>query len=343
MFVSSVVIAFVYSWRITLICVIVGPLSVVTMAVMARLSSSSLRRIMSVSSEAGAMAEEAIMDVKTVAACNAQKHMVKKYEHQLKMGKHFVIRYSFLSGFFEGLMFFQLYVFYATVFLYGIISYYHGVTAEPGTVFIIAGSIWIGAYFFGLLGPHVRAIAKARLAASIVYEAIDLVEDSTTTSGQPLTRCYGRIEFKDVRFKYPTRNTPVLKGLSWVADPGETIALVGKSGCGKSTSIGLLTRLYDHDDGSILIDGRDIRSLNTSDLRKMIGVVEQEPCLFNGTIRENIVLGRAICEADTEEAARTANAHDFIMKLEKGYETVIDPVGSRCPVDRSSVWPSPEQ
>uniref|UniRef100_A0A183FX85 ABC transporter domain-containing protein n=1 Tax=Heligmosomoides polygyrus TaxID=6339 RepID=A0A183FX85_HELPZ len=134
-----------------------------------------------------------------------------------------------------------------------------------------------------------------------------------------LTRCYGRIEFKDVRFK----NTPVLKGLSWVADPGETIALVGKSGCGKSTSIGLLTRLYDHDDGSILIDGRDIRSLNTSDLRKMIGVVEQEPCLFNGTIRENIVLGRAICEADTEEAARTANAHDFIMKLEKGYETVI--------------------
>ncbi|VDM69955.1 unnamed protein product [Strongylus vulgaris] len=121
------------------------------------------------------------------------------------------------------------------------------------------------------------------------------------------------------------KETPILKGLSWYAKPGETVAFVGKSGCGKSTSvswksslkISLLTRLYDCDKGTMTLDGRDIRSLKLTHLRKVIGIVQQEPCLFNGTIRENIVLGRNISDAKAEEAARIANAHDFILKLEK--------------------------
>uniref|UniRef100_A0A158R1R3 ABC transporter domain-containing protein n=1 Tax=Nippostrongylus brasiliensis TaxID=27835 RepID=A0A158R1R3_NIPBR len=119
------------------------------------------------------------------------------------------------------------------------------------------------------------------------------------------------------------KETPVLQGLNWVAEPGETIAFVGKSGCGKSTSIGLLTRLYDCDSGTVLLDGHDVRSIKPNDLRKMIGIVQQEPCLFSGTIRENIVLGRPISDEEAEEAARIAHAHDFIMKLDKGYDTVI--------------------
>ncbi|KHJ85861.1 ABC transporter, ATP-binding protein, partial [Oesophagostomum dentatum] len=167
------------------------------------------------------------------------------------------------------------------------------------------------------------AIMKARIAAAIIYETIDQSQQAATDKGEEMLTCNGRLEFKDVHFRYPTRETPILKGLSWHAEPGETIAFVGKSGCGKSTSIGLLTRLYDCDKGVMTLDGRNIRALKLSHLRKLIGIVQQEPCLFNGTIRENIVLGRNISDEKAEEAARIANAHDFIMKLEKGYDTII--------------------
>ncbi|VDP00900.1 unnamed protein product [Heligmosomoides polygyrus] len=324
-FISSAAFAFAYNWRITLICVAVGPVSAITMAIMSRLSSSSMQGMMSVASAAGAIAEEAIMNAKTVAACNGQKQIVKKYEEELKNAKHFAIRYSFINGFFEGFMYFQLYVFYAAAILYGITSYYHGVTTEPGTIFISASAVLLGSYFFGLLGPHMMAIMKARIAAAIIYETIDLAAQrvSNEPKGQEMSTCQGRLVFRDVHFKYPSRDAPILRGVSWVAEPGETIAFVGQSGCGKSTSIALLTKLYDCDSGETLLDGQDIRSISTSDIRKLIGIVQQEPCLFNGTIRENIMLGRPISDEQAVEAARIAHAHDFIMKLEKGYETVI--------------------
>ncbi|ETN79012.1 hypothetical protein NECAME_00386, partial [Necator americanus] len=187
------------------------------------------------------------------------------------------------------------------------------------------------------------AISKARVAAAVIYETIDKGEENAREEGEELTECKGYVEFKDVYFKYPKRESPILRGISWVAEPGETVAFVGKSGCGKSTSIyfcahrllvlvkitgtvgkiAILTRLYDCDSESVFLDGRDIRTIRRSSLRKMIGIVQQEPCLFNGTIRENIDLGRSINEVDIEKAARIANAHDFIMKLEKGYDTLI--------------------
>ncbi|WKY13009.1 hypothetical protein Q1695_004099 [Nippostrongylus brasiliensis] len=322
-FISSVILAFTYSWRITLVCVGVGPMSAITMAIMSRISAPSMQGLMSVANEAGAIAEEAIMNAKTVASCNGQKHMVKKYEQQLKTGRRFAIRYNFTNGFFEGFTFFQLYIFYVAALLYGIPSYYHGTTSEPAVIFITTSAILTGSYFFGLLGPHMMAITKARMAAAVIYATIDSAHSITKKGGQEMSECEGRLEFRDVHFKYPTRETPVLQGLNWVAEPGETIAFVGKSGCGKSTSIGLLTRLYDCDSGSVLLDGHDVRSIKTNDLRKMIGIVQQEPCLFSGTIRENIVLGRPISDEEAEEAARIAHAHDFIMKLDKGYDTVI--------------------
>ncbi|KJH44963.1 hypothetical protein DICVIV_09000 [Dictyocaulus viviparus] len=118
---------------------------------------------------------------------------------------------------------------------YGIPSYYRGISAEPGSIFITANAILFGSYFFGLLGPHLMAIMKARMAAAIIYETIDAVQ-ITSDNGEDMCSCEGRLEFRDVYFKYPTRENPVLRGINWVAEPGETIAFVGKSGCGKSTS-----------------------------------------------------------------------------------------------------------
>ncbi|KAE9420429.1 hypothetical protein Angca_005791, partial [Angiostrongylus cantonensis] len=142
--IACVTFALVSSWRITLVCVGVAPVSVITMAIMSRMSSSAMQGMMAVAGGAGALAEEAIMNVKTVSACNGQNHMVKKYQQQLKNGLPFAIRYGFICGFFEGFMFFQLYVFYAAAFLYGIPSYYHGITPEPGTIFITSSAILFG-------------------------------------------------------------------------------------------------------------------------------------------------------------------------------------------------------
>uniref|UniRef100_A0A0N4UQN6 ABC transporter domain-containing protein n=1 Tax=Dracunculus medinensis TaxID=318479 RepID=A0A0N4UQN6_DRAME len=158
--------------------------------------------------------------------------------------------------------------------------------------------------------------------------------DSASEKGVRLMDVKGIIEFEDVHFSYPTRKEhPVLNGLSWVANPGETIALVGHSGCGKSTSvsldlmIGLLTRLYECDSGSIMIDGIDVREFNIHWLRNIVGVVQQcfkEPQLFNGTIKENILLGQPdLDDKDIIAACKTANAHIFIKKFSEGYNTKI--------------------
>ncbi|CAJ0588656.1 unnamed protein product [Cylicocyclus nassatus] len=322
-FLASAVVALVYNWRVTLITVGVGPVSALTMLFMAKISTSTMNKMLEITGEAGSIAEEAIMNAKTVAACNGQSHMVKKYESERKRNLPHSIKYNFISGFFEGLTYLELYLFYTGGYIYGVISYYDGITTNPGSIFIATGAVMLGSYLFGLLGPHLLAITKARVAAGAIYKIIDEGKKNEDDKGVDMEECEGFIEFKNVHFKYPSRKSEILRGISWRAEPGETIAFVGRSGCGKSTSIAILTRLYDCSDGCVFIDGRDILSIRRNSLRKMIGIVQQEPCLFNGTIRENIELGRSIGDKDIEEAARIANAHDFIMKLEKGYDTVI--------------------
>jgi len=127
----------------------------------------------------------------------------------------------------------------------------------------------------------------------------------------------GDIEFKDVHFSYPSRpGVKILNGLSFNAKRGETIALVGSSGSGKSTCVQLIQRFYDADQGSVIIDGQLVTEYNLRWLREHIGVVSQEPILFQATIRENILFGReSATDPEIHEAAKMANAHDFIMTL----------------------------
>jgi ABC-type multidrug transport system fused ATPase/permease subunit len=130
-------------------------------------------------------------------------------------------------------------------------------------------------------------------------------------------RLSGYVQFSKVHFSYPSRpDVPVLTGLSFNAKPGQTIAIVGSSGSGKSTCVQLLQRFYDYQSGSIILDGKKIHQYNLKWLRQQIGVVSQEPNLFQTTIRENILFG---CDSATDKAmykaAKMANAHDFIMSL----------------------------
>lgn len=167
-----------------------------------------------------------------------------------------------------------------------------------------------------------------------VFEIIDAVPEVSDRPGaiRLPQKVQGFVEFKNVSFHYRP-NAPVIQNISLAALPGEKIALVGPSGSGKSTIIKLLMRLYDVDTGAIMIDGRDVRDLKIAFLRDQIGVVAQEPFLFNGTVRENILYGRLdATEEEVVAAAEAARAHEFILSLQDGYSTWIGERGVKLSV-----------
>lgn len=141
----------------------------------------------------------------------------------------------------------------------------------------------------------------------------------------------GNVEFKNVKFKYPSRpDIQILNGINFSVEPSKTLALVGSSGCGKSTTIQLIQRFYDTEEGDIFIDGTNIKDINLSWLRQHIGVVSQEPILFACSIRENIRLGRDdVTDAEIEQATRDANAFDFVSKLPKKFDTLVGERGAQ--------------
>ncbi|GMS96690.1 hypothetical protein PENTCL1PPCAC_18865, partial [Pristionchus entomophagus] len=149
--------------------------------------------------------------------------------------------------------------------------------------------------------------------------------DAYSDRGDRPASVSGRVEFHNVHFRYPTRReAKVLNGFNLIIEPGETVAFVGHSGCGKSTAVGLLTRLYEYERGQVLIDGQDVRSLNLQWLRQHIGIVQQEPIIFNDTVANNLRMGDPdISAEDMERLCRMANAHEFVSRLPKGYESLI--------------------
>lgn len=277
--------------------------------------------------EAGAIAEECLMGVRTIQAFNGQEEMVAKYEKQLNSGKKHAIWGGFWSGFFGGIFFFWLMAFMGCGILYGGYLLKVGIIKSPGDVFIIVVAMLLGAYFLGLISPHLMVLLNARVAAASIYKTIDRVPkiDPYSRHGKKIEKVVGKVTFENVHFRYPTRKeAKVLNGLNLTVEPGTSVALVGHSGCGKSTSVGLLTRLYEPEQGSVQIDGVDVRDLNLEWLRNVVGIVQQEPILFNDTIHNNLLFGNPDATRETMiRVCKMANAHDFIKKMPKGYDTQI--------------------
>jgi ATP-binding cassette, subfamily B, bacterial MsbA len=171
---------------------------------------------------------------------------------------------------------------------------------------------------------------QATAAGERIFEIIDAPFDvAEKPNAVALTRLDGKIEFQDVSFAYG-KSAPLLRGVSFVAEPGKTLALVGPSGSGKTTLINLIPRFYDVSTGAVHVDGHDVRDVTLESLRSQIGMVMQETFLFNMTIGENISFGKPeATQAEIEEAARAANAHDFIAELEEGYDTFTGERGVR--------------
>lgn len=168
------------------------------------------------------------------------------------------------------------------------------------------------------------AVAGAERVFDIIDEdSEELDEANAETIGEPV----GAVEFQDVTFSYEV-DEPILKGISFKAEPGSTTAFVGHTGAGKTTIINLIARFYNYDDGKILLDGKDIKQITRNSLRKSMAFVLQDAFLFESTVRENIRYGKLTAtDEEVVEAAKNANAHEFIMRLPEQYDTVLDAEG----------------
>lgn len=175
------------------------------------------------------------------------------------------------------------------------------------------------------LGFIIAAASRANASAARIFEIMDArneIEDQP--DAVELEQIEGTVEFKDVTFRYFSSSANVLSNVNFTAQPGQTIALLGATGSGKSTIINLIPRFYDPSEGHIAIDGQDIRQVKIESLRRQIGIVLQETTLFTGTIRDNIAFGRPnATQEEIENAARAAAAHEFIMEFPNGYDTEV--------------------
>jgi ATP-binding cassette subfamily B protein len=211
---------------------------------------------------------------------------------------------------------------------------------------VIGGQVSVGQFvgflvYLGMFYDPVRQLHSlnqmfqaGRAAGERVFDILDApVEIGEKPGASALSgRVRGEVEYRDVGFEYRA-DLPVLGGVNIHARPGETIALVGPTGAGKSTIVNLLPRFYDVTHGQILIDGHDIRDVTLESLRRQIGIVSQEAFLFNGTIRENILYGRLdASETEMMDAAKAANCHEFIMKLPEKYDSRVGERGVKLSV-----------
>jgi ATP-binding cassette subfamily B (MDR/TAP) protein 1 len=257
---------------------------------------------------------EATSAIRTVASLTREEDVWEKYhlqlEHQFKSSFVSVAKSSSLYAASQSFVFFCI----ALGFWYGGTL----IAKREYTMFqffVCFSSIIFGAQSAGTIFSFAPDMGKAKHAAAELQALFDRKPkiDSWSEEGEKVTSVEGHVEFRDVHFRYPTRpEQPVLRGLNLSIKPGQYVALVGASGCGKSTTIALLERFYDPLSGGVYVDGKEISKLNVNDYRSYIALVSQEPTLYQGTIRENVLLG-----ADRE----------FITSLPDGFNTICGSKG----------------
>ncbi|XP_010425612.2 PREDICTED: ABC transporter B family member 15 [Camelina sativa] len=328
--VSAVTIAFtmglVIAWRLALVMIAVQPVIIVCFYTRRVLLKSMSKKAIKAQDESSKLAAEAVSNVRTITAFSSQERIMKMLEKAQESPRRESIRQSWFAGF--GLAMSQSLTSctWALDFWYGGRLIQDGyITAkalfETFMILVSTGRVIADA------GSMTTDLAKGSDAVGSVFAVLDRYTsiDPEDQDGYEPERLTGRVEFLNVDFSYPTRpDVTIFKNFSIEIDEGKSTAIVGPSGSGKSTIIGLIERFYDPLKGIVKIDGRDIRSYHLRSLRQHIALVSQEPTLFAGTIRENIIYGRAsdkIDESEVIEAAKAANAHDFITSLTDGYDT----------------------
>ncbi|VVC86623.1 unnamed protein product [Leptidea sinapis] len=332
-FVSSIIMALIKGWKLALVCLVSFPITLFLVGLAGFIASRLSKKEAIASGKAGSIAEEVISSIRTVYAFSGQQKELERYQVHLDDARNINIKKGFYNGFAMGTLFFCIFCSYALSFWFG----YRFMVNDPDnydvdTMISVFFGVMMGSANFGISSTLMEVFGVARGAGAQIFNLIDNVPyiNPLVNRGIVPSSIEGNIELHNVVFNYPSRpDVPVLKGVSLTVKRGQSVALVGHSGCGKSTIIQLISRYYDTIDGSVSIDGNDIRNLSVRWLREQIGLVGQEPVLFNTTVRENIRYGREGCsDHEIEESAKQANAHQFIMKLPNGYDTLVGERGA---------------
>ncbi|XP_063364406.1 ATP-dependent translocase ABCB1-like [Cydia amplana] len=326
--ISALVMAFLKGWKLTLLCLTMAPVTLVLLMLSGMIANRLVKKEAVESGRASAIAEEVISSVRTVYAYNGQEKEIERYKEPLAKARQIHIKKDISTGLAMSLLTLGTFCSYGLSFYFGAYlmikepEYY-----DANVMFSVFFGVVHGLQYCAMAGAVVNTFGSACGAAAQIFRLIDntpSINPYEETGVKPLT-FEGYIDLKNVIFNYPTRpDVTVLKNINLSIKRGQSVALVGHSGCGKSSIIQLITRFYDVDAGSVRVDGHDVRELSVRWLRAQIGLVGQEPVLFNTTVRENIRYGREdATDGDIRAAAKQANAHHFILKLPMGYDTLV--------------------
>ncbi|KAK3142408.1 hypothetical protein QOZ80_4BG0346050 [Eleusine coracana subsp. coracana] len=325
-FLAGLVVGFVSAWRLALLSIAVIP----GIAFAGGLYAYTLTGLTSKSRDsyanAGIIAEQAIAQVRTVYSYVGETKALNSYSDAIQN----TLKLGYKAGMAKGLGIGCTYgiacMSWALVFWYAGVFIRNGQT-DGGKAFTAIFSAIVGGLSLGQSFSNLGAFSKGKIAGYKLLEVIrqrpTIVQD--TADGRCLDEVHGNIEFKEVSFSYPSRpDVMIFRDFSLFFPAGKTAAVVGGSGSGKSTVVSLIERFYDPNQGQVLLDNVDIKTLQLKWLRDQIGLVNQEPALFATTILDNILYGKSDATmAEVEAAATSANAHSFIALLPNGYNTHV--------------------
>ncbi|KAL7719946.1 ABC-type xenobiotic transporter [Entamoeba marina] len=337
--IAGYTIGFVKGWDVALVILSSFPFLIVAMIFLGVSVTVFTSKGQHSYGEAGTIAEETIANMRTVHSLGKEIDFRKEYESHIKK----VTRYGVLSGHCVGIGMGFMMMFVVAALSLG--SWYGSLVIQgkgasgsttTGNIMIVFMTIFMSLDALGMVATPMAALSTARASAYKVFNTINRIPeiDAKSVGGMKPNECNGHIVFEDVQFRYPTRPTKqIFGGLDLEIKKGESVALVGSSGCGKTTAIQLIQRLYDPIGGRILLDGTCLKDLNIKWLRSQIGIVGQEPVLFSGSIKDNIMLGAKEGEIPTEDdvikCSKMANAHEFITHLPDGYNTLVGDRGAQ--------------
>jgi subfamily B ATP-binding cassette protein MsbA len=320
------------NWVVASIVIVILPLMVVITNLFQKALKQVYQAERTVTAKLNTFVQERLTGMTIVQLFNRQK---KEYENFTEINKE--LRTAFLkSNLYFALLFPVVDI--VSAIATGLLLWFGGLrTMVHGDVTV--GEVIAFISYITMLTQPMRQIAdrfnsiqRGLVGADRVFKILDDDQTLPNNGKEILQGVRGEIDFKDVRFSY-IQDNPVLKGISFHSEPGQTVAIVGATGAGKSTIINLLSRFYDIDSGDILIDGKSIYAAELSSLRKHIAVVLQDVFLFHTTIYENIIMGKTeISLEQVQEAAKEIGIHHFIMSLPNGYHTQVSERGSSLSV-----------
>lgn len=321
--VMAIVILLWINVPLTLLALAVGPALLLVAARYGRLTTPLRVDLMQKMGEITQTAEESVAGIRVVKAFGRERARSRAFRATAQRAFDRGLDVTRIQAVYEPVMAALPTIGLAVVLLYGGNLVIDGrLTLGQFVQFYLYLSLLMGP--FRTLGNMVSQAQRAIAGGQRVFEILDATPDvAEPPDPRPLPPGNGAVRFDNVRFAYET-GPEVLRGIELDIPAGQTVALIGATGSGKSTLTELIPRYYDPTAGQVLLDGADVRTLRLHDLRRAIGLVSQEPFLFSTTVRDNIAYGRPdASDAQVEAAARLAKAHDFITALPRGYETVI--------------------